>query len=179
MDIHMTSGGVALSLIGFRLLWGFWGGHYARFWTFWPSPSALKNYFKADQPVPGHSPLAGLSIFALLICVAIQAGTGLFANDDIFTEGPLAHWVSYETSRRLTAIHETNWWILSSLIGLHLGAIAIYELKKGRRLIMAMITGDQWHLEIGVPADDSWRRRMLALTLLVISSGCVYGFIYY
>ena len=39
---------------------------------------------------PGHSPLGALSIIALLVSLLVQISTGLFANDDIFTEGPLA-----------------------------------------------------------------------------------------
>ena len=178
MDIHMTSGGIALALISFRVLWGFLGGHYSRFSSFYPTPKALRAYFKANRPAPGHSPLAGLSIFALLTCIVVQAGTGLFANDDIFTEGPLAHWVTYETSRQLTAIHETNLWVLASLVGLHLGAIAVYELKKGRRLILAMITGKEWHEQPGLSVKDSWQKRLLAIALLAITSACVYAFIY-
>ena len=104
----------------------------------------------------------------------MQISTGLFANDDIFTEGPLAHWVTYETSRQLTAIHETNIWILGGLIALHLSAISYYELRRGKRLILAMVSGRQ-PAEAGSPeADDTMGKRFFGLALFGVTSAGVY-----
>ena len=43
-----------------------------------------------------------VGLFMLLV-LFVQAGTGLFANDDIATEGPLYKWVSKAASDRLTS----------------------------------------------------------------------------
>ena len=106
-----------------NLAWSLWrwshselvGGCWvvtARFTQFVRGPRAVLQSIREPVHAPGHSPLGALSIIALLVSLLVQISTGLFANDDIFTEGPLAHWVTYETSRQLTAIHETNIWIL-------------------------------------------------------------------
>ena len=98
MDIHMQSGMVALALVAFRIGWGVLGSHYARFTQFVRGPRYCLQSIRAPVDAPGHSPLGALSIIALLVSLLVQISTGLFANDDIFTEGPLASWVTYETS---------------------------------------------------------------------------------
>jgi len=45
----------------------------------------------------------GWSILAMLISLLIQVGTGLFANDDILTEGPFYALVSKQTSAKIAA----------------------------------------------------------------------------
>ena len=44
----------------------------------------------------------------MLLALFVQAGTGLFANDDIMTEGPLYSLVSKATSDFFTDIHQTE-----------------------------------------------------------------------
>ena len=174
MDIHMQSGMVALALVAFRIGWGVLGSHYARFTQFVRGPRAVLQSIRAPVDAPGHSPLGALSIVALLVSLLVQISTGLFANDDIFTEGPLASWVTYETSRQLTAIHETNIWILGGLIALHLSAISYYELRRGKRLILAMVTGRQPG-EAGSPeAGDTMGKRLFGLALFGVTSAGVY-----
>ena len=174
MDFHMQSGMVALALVAFRIGWGVLGSHYARFTQFVRGPRAVLQSIRAPVDAPGHSPLGALSIIALLVSLLVQISTGLFANDDIFTEGPLASWVTYETSRQLTAIHETNIWILGGLIALHLSAISYYELRRGKRLILAMVSGRQ-PAEAGSPeADDTVGKRLLGLALFGVTSAGVY-----
>ena len=57
-------------------------------------------YAKA-QPKPsslGHNPLGGYMVIVLLGSLVLQLSTGLFATDDIFTEGPLIYLVSSDTA---------------------------------------------------------------------------------
>ena len=174
MDIHMQAGMVALALVAFRVVWGILGSHYARFTQFVRGPRAVLRSIQTPIDAPGHSPLGGLSIIALLVSLLVQIGTGLFANDDIFTEGPLASWVTYETSRQLTAIHETNIWILGGLIALHLSAISYYELRRGKRLILAIVTGRQPAEAGSLEADDTMGMRFFGLALFGVTSAGVY-----
>ncbi len=105
MTWHMYAGYTVLGLVLFRLLWGVAGSHYARFSEFVYSPTSTLRYTRQllqhrEPHYLGHNPLGGWMVVALLLLAAAQAGTGLFANDEIFTEGPLAQLISYDLSDR-------------------------------------------------------------------------------
>jgi hypothetical protein len=82
-----------------------------------------------------------LSVFGLLVVVAIQALTGLFANDDIAFQGPLAVLVAGDTSLWLTSIHRIMVNLLLLLVGLHVAAVLFYTWVKRDNLVLPMITG--------------------------------------
>ncbi len=142
---HFRFGYAILALVLFRLAWGFAGSRYARFASFPPNPTAawrrLRGEDDAAQEV-GHGPLGALSVYAMLASVALQAGTGLFASDDILWDGPLKDSVSNATSATLSAVHLVNRYVLIALIVLHLAAIAWYTRVRRRPLVRAMIDGN-------------------------------------
>ncbi len=145
IGLHLQAGYVALTLVLFRLAWGVVGSRTARFADFVAAPRAAARHLKQamtgdHERTLGHNAAGGWSVIALLLFVAVQAGLGLFANDDIFTEGPLAHLVSKETSDWLTGLHRANVNILLALVALHVGAIVFY-LFQGDNLLVPMITG--------------------------------------
>src|SRR5512133_1723758 len=113
MQIHLLSGYAILSLVLFRILWGFLGGAHARFASFVRGPAAVIAYLRAlprhqaGQHL-GHNPAGAWSVIVMLIVLLAQAGTGLFSNDDIATEGPLAKLVSKALSDRITGAHHLN-----------------------------------------------------------------------
>jgi cytochrome b len=183
MDYHMISGYCILSLVLFRILWGIFGGFYARFATFIKGPGTiiryLQNLGQEKEPYPGHNPLGALSIITILLVLLVQTGTGLFANDDIMLEGPLVHLVSYDTSRMLTGIHKTNKWIIGALVVLHLVAISFYQLYKKDRLIIPMITGRKMLNESAVRETPLVRELLLGSISLAISASAVYVLITY
>ena len=146
MSYHLKSGYIILTLLIFRLSWGFWGGHYSRFVSFVRSPIAVMRYaktlFRKDTPkLLGHNPMGGWSVMAMLAALLVQVGTGLFANDDIATQGPLYGWVSKATSDWLTGIHIFNKGVILFLLSLHLSAVLFYLLIKHDNLIVPMVTG--------------------------------------
>ncbi|MBS03986.1 MAG: cytochrome B [Gammaproteobacteria bacterium] len=162
MDVHMLSGYGILGLVTFRVIWGVVGPRHARFASFLAGPRAMLAHLRSlpkrsPDTSGGHNPLGALSVVALLLALLAQAGTGLFANDDIMLEGPLVHLISYDLSRELTSVHKTVYWILGGLIGLHLAAIAYYTLYKRTRLIRPMLSG----YKRGVPAEAAVRHRLL------------------
>jgi len=145
MDIHVISGHVVLALILFRIVWGFVGGRHARFVDFVRGPSVVIRYAKSlfdgtHATTLGHNPLGALSVIAVLAILAFQAGTGLFANDDILIEGPLFDLVSKSTSDMLTYYHGLSSNVLYGLIVLHLAAVGFYTFK-GHKILGAMING--------------------------------------
>ena len=142
-DLHIWSGIALLTLLLFRLLWGFFGSSTARFSSFIRGPKTVLGYLKdkSGWRVPGHTPLGALSIVALLLAVAVQVSLGLISTDeDGFYEGPLARLVSIDTSDAARELHEQWFYLLLGLIALHVAAIIFYRFK-GQHLTKPMITG--------------------------------------
>jgi cytochrome b len=174
MQYHVWSGCSILGLLIFRLLWGLIGGRYVRFSSFVRGPGAALRYARAvlRRNAPrylGHNPLGGWSVVAMLTVLLIQAITGLFANDDIFTKGPLYPWVSKATSDWLTHIHRLNQEVIILLVSLHVAAVLFYLIVKRENLIKPMFTGrKQWHGEDRASADHL---ALAALIAAVIAAG--------
>ncbi|WP_343868410.1 cytochrome b/b6 domain-containing protein [Caenispirillum bisanense] len=151
MAQHMLMGYAVLTLVIWRLLYGLVGSSTSRFAGFVRGPAAVIAYLrgalgggeKAAAPaVLGHNPAGGWMILVLLAVLAAQATTGLFSNDDIFTDGPLVRLVSKETSDSLTGWHKNILFpSLLALIALHVAAALFYLAVKRDNLIRAMVTG--------------------------------------
>lgn len=142
VEWHMTIGVALLGLLVFRLLWGFLGGHHARFSSFIRSPAAVLAYVRGQgQKSLGHNPLGALSVLAILGVLLLQVLTGLFANDDIMVEGPFYAWVSKAASDLLTVIHLKSQYVVFVLIGLHVLAVLYYRVIRRDDIIRPMITG--------------------------------------
>ena len=177
MQYHEWSGFAILILLLFRLAWGFMGSRESRFSTFIKGPTSVVNYaatlMQRDTPRHlGHNPLGGWSIVAMLFFLFLQVGTGLFANDDIFTTGPLYEWVSKETSDSITGIHNFNQSILLLLIGVHVLAVFFYLIYKRENLITPMITGmKHWR---DSATQEVKGHTWVAVLITAIAAGLVY-----
>jgi cytochrome b len=146
MIYHEWCGEVILALLLFRIAWGFIGSSPSRFRTFLVGPQtvfkyALTLFQKNINYHMSHNPLGGWSVMAMLLVLFIQSGTGLFANDDIATTGPLYMWVSKAASDRLTAIHRLNHDVIILLVSIHIVAVLFHLIYKKDDLITPMITG--------------------------------------
>lgn len=168
---HFRLGYAVLTLLLFRLLWGFVGGRWSRFRHFVRSPATLVRYLRGERRPGdtfdvGHNPLGALSVLAMLAFFAAQAATGLFADDEIANTGPLIRFVSGTTSLRLTHYHKVvGEAVLITLVALHVLAIAWYAWR-GRNLVRPMVVGDQ-AFEHAVPAAaDGAAQRVAALALV-------------
>jgi len=140
-DWHIWSGCAILTLLIFRILWGFVGSSTARFSSFVRGPRAIADYWRGKWVGIGHSPLGALSVLALLFAVAVQVGLGLVSEDeDGIYMGPLAGLVSSETSDKARHIHELWFYVILGLVVVHVLAIFYYQLR-GRELTVPMITG--------------------------------------
>jgi len=138
---HIWSGCAILTLLIFRLLWGFVGSSTARFSSFVRGPGSVVDYLRGRWTGIGHTPLGALSVIALLLAVSVQVGLGLFAEDeDGIYMGPLSRLVSSDTSDKVRDIHELWFNVALGLIILHVAAIVYYRLS-GQRLTKPMITG--------------------------------------
>ena len=141
-DWHIWSGIAVLTLLIFRLLWGFVGSSTARFVNFVRGPRAVLGYFRGSWAGIGHNPLGALSVLALLGATAVQVGLGLISEDeDGIYAGPLSRLVSIDTSDWARELHESWFNVLLALIVLHVAAIIYYRIAVARQLTSGMITG--------------------------------------
>jgi len=181
MQYHEWSGVTILILLVFRIIWGFVGSRASRFSDFVKGPAAVWRYATAlvkgsSARFIGHNPLGGWSVLALLLALLIQAATGLFANDDIVTEGPLYPWVGKPVSDWLTDIHQLNRYLILVLAAVHVLAVLFYLVAKHENLIKPMITGfKQWQGRDRLPPNvPLW----LAAVIAAVSGCLVYLLVY-
>lgn len=177
MNWHLRLGYAVLTLLLFRLVWGFIGGHWSRFTSFLYAPSSLMNYLRGrtgPEHRVGHSPLGALSVFALLLILMTQVGTGLMSDDEIAFFGPLVRFVSGDAVSLATAYHKNvGKFIVLALVVLHLLAIAYYKWVKKQALVRPMLIGDK-QVPVVVPsARDTALTRLVALLLLGLCSAAV------
>jgi cytochrome b len=167
---HRRLGYATLVLAAFRVVWGFVGTRHARFANFVRGPVTILAFLRArgSVPAPGHSPLAALSVVAMLVLLLMQALTGLFANDEIANAGPFYGWVAPETSNRLSGLHGTNSNLLLGLLALHLAAIAWYVFVVRRPLVRAMLTGRKDASDVAAGDEIQGSRIGLALAILAV-----------
>jgi cytochrome b len=180
MDWHVRFGLAALGLVIFRVVWGFVGPRHARFSSFVRGPRAVLAYLRGGAGAmmsAGHNPLGALSVLAMLVDLGLQAAIGLFASDDIMTQGPLYGLVSESTAGRLTSLHKANEWIIIALVALHLLAIAWYTFAKRQPLVRAMISGDapaDGLAPRAEPSADTAAVRLGALALAVAIAALIW-----
>ena len=176
MVFHFRFGYAMLTLLLFRFVWGLVGGRWSRFSSFLFSLQATLAYLKGEKPMDarvGHSPLAALSVWALLAFLTLQVATGLVSDDEIFYAGPLTHMVSNATVRLATFYHaDVGQLALLALVLLHLGAV-VYHTR--HRLVSAMLHGDKLLPSPALPSRDDAKTRLLALVILVLCGATAYG----
>src|SRR5690606_3074601 len=100
MNWHFRFGFSIASLLMFRIVWGLIGGRWSRFSAFLYSPATVLRYLKGDgnpEQAIGHNPLGAASVFAMLVFLIAQVGTGVFSDDEIAAVGPFAKFVSNAT----------------------------------------------------------------------------------
>ena len=177
IEWHAYFGYTVLTLLIFRIIWGFIGSTHARFASFLPSREKIFSYLQGKAPrVLGHNPLGALSVFALMIVLSVQVFTGLFVDDEIAFQGPLAKYVSNSLVSILSEIHESNSVLIYTFIAIHIAAIIYYQKFKGEDLIKPMISGDKeidpseeasyLPSDLGRASKDGALQRGLALVLL-------------
>ena len=172
MQWHFRLGYAVLTLILFRLAWGFVGGYWSRFRSFVVSPGTLVAYLRgARKPehAVGHNPLGSLSVLALLLIPLAQVTAGLMSDDEIATAGPLVSkvpgaWVSLATFMHTEVIKI----VLIVLVLLHVGAILWYRFRKNQNLVRPMLLGDKELDGEFQSSRDTVGTRLVALVILAL-----------
>ncbi len=178
MPWHFRLGYCVMTLLLFRIIWGFVGGKWSRFASFIYAPSTVIAYLKGQgkpEHSAGHSPLGAGSVFALLGFLALQVATGLISDDEITNQGPLSRFVSNARVSLATWWHkDIGKWVIAALIVLHIAAILFYLYKKKENLIRPMIEGDKQMTQAVEPAKDTIGSRIAAIVVLLACGGFVY-----
>lgn len=180
MNWHFRLGYAVCALLLFRLMWGAVGGHWSRFASFFPTPARLWRYLGGrarTADTAGHNPLGALSVLAMLLVLAAQAGTGLMTDDEIAFAGPLTARVSGDIVAAASSWH-LGWGqnLVIALPLLHVLTIIVYLLRR-KNLITPMLLGDKTLPEALPASRDSAGTRILALVLLGVSALLVYALI--
>jgi cytochrome b len=185
MTLHFWSGYSILSLVLFRIVWGFVGSTTARFTNFVRGPSAalghLRELLSGHGPHDaGHNPMGGAMVVALLFAVLLQAIAGLFSadTDTGIVNGPLARLIPNKWVDTVTDFH--GFWVnvILAMAALHVLAVLTYLIWKRQNLIGAMLTGHKPRRHV-VPDNEelpvlTFGSGRLALALLVLCAGVVY-----
>lgn len=174
---HSRLGYAVLTLLLFRIAWGFAGGHWSRFRSFVHAPGSVLAYLRG-QPHPdhlvGHNPLGAGSVFAMLLVLLVQVATGLVGDDEISFTGPLNRFVDTSTGLAATSYHkQVGQWLLIGLVVLHVAAVLYYLLKKRQNLVWPMVTGDKETPAPAVSSRDDVATRVRAAVLLGLCAAAV------
>lgn len=177
IDWHARLGYAVLALLLFRIIWGFVGGYWSRFGSFLYSPRSVSAYLRGQSHpdhLVGHNPLGAGSVFAMLLVLLAQVGTGLVSDDEISFTGPLNRFVESSKGLAATWYHkQIGQWIVIGLVLLHVGAVLFYLWKKKDNLIAAMLRGDKKVGHATRSSRDDAVTRIGALVLVCVCAGFV------
>lgn len=146
INIHSYAGYTVISLITFRIIWGFFGTYYARFNQFVTSFGSVKTYLKQifsgnAKHYVGHNPAGGIMIIILLISLFLITFTGMsvFATEG---HGPLATtFISQWSEDILEEAHELFANLTVLMVIIHVSGVVVSSLLHKENLIKSMITG--------------------------------------
>jgi len=128
MDWHIRSGVCVIALLLFRLGWWCWGDPAVRLPRYRTSVARIWRQLRGRATTTDPHTAAGAAMaIALIALVAIQAVSGLFASDDIATDGPYARRVGAAGIDIANAFHTRVYLIIWALAAVHVAAVAWYR----------------------------------------------------
>lgn len=155
--LHVTLGYTVAGLVLFRLLWGIWGTHYARFSNFVRGPQAVTGYLRsllAGRPAhyTGHNPAGAVAIVLMLALALLLTAAGWL----LYTER-VGEWME--------EVHELLANLLLMVVLVHIAAVLLSSRLHGENLARAMLTGNK----AGKPGETSQPLRPLIALLLSLA----------
>lgn len=158
--LHVTLGYTMAGLVGFRIVWGLMGTHYARFSTFVRGPKAVARYLGAllrgrPEHHTGHNPAGALAIVALLGLTLAVTAAGWATYNDIAGD-----W--------LEEVHEAAANVMLAVIGVHVAGVLLSSWLYRENLVGSMVNGRK----PGVPEQGIRRPwRSVAVLMLAVVLG--------
>jgi len=173
--LHKAAGYGILGLLIFRFIWGFAGPKPSRFAGFIKGPAAALAHLREllrrkHRPMPGHNPLGGWAVVAILGLLLLQAISGLFASTFDY-EGPLSGLLSDAGQDWMARIHAFAIDPLLALLAVHLLGIAATSILGGENLVASMIHGRKRLAAADAVGIESvsWWRAPLAIALAALA----------
>lgn len=178
LDLHVFAGYALVGLLAFRLLWGFVGGHYARFRSFRFSLRAVVGYLRtlrSGRPphYVGHNPAGAWAIFLMLGLLAAIGLSGIAVQGAEEQQGLIAGWAAIGTGVGLHEIHEVLAWAMVVLVAVHIAGVMVESWLHRENLVGAMVHGHKPRRG-GVPSTAPRHLIGLALPLVLIASAALY-----
>lgn len=107
--LHVYAAYIIMTIMSFRIIWGFIGPRAARFWTFLYSPKTMIKYgidSVVGHPMHtiSHNPLGGAMVFALIITMLVTGALGLMLYSSGQEMGPLGDMVPSEWEDEFTTL---------------------------------------------------------------------------
>lgn len=181
LSVHVFFGYLMLGLIGFRLIWGMAGGHYARFASFPYGLRAGLAYLHQTLTGDGarhvgHNPAGSLAVYLLLALGLALCVTGLFVQGVEERHGLAAGWLGYALGNMLKESHEAVATLMLLGVFGHLMGVALESWLHRENLVGAMVTGVK---QAGQGAPVSRPYRLIgALLLLAVGAFGIWWFFY-
>lgn len=170
-ELHEWIGFTLIVLLASRLVWGVVGSRHSRFSDFVAGPRRVLGYLRhGESPTPGHNPLGGWSVLALIGLLLVQAVSGLFNTDEVFYNGPLYYAVKGSVRDTMGAVHEVTFDLLLGLVCLHVLVVLYRQFLRKDRLISAMVAGSAPGRSGLAPAVATWK----ALVIVLVVAGLLY-----
>lgn len=158
LEYHTTAGYIALGLIGFRILWGFTGSHYARFSEFIKGWGEAKSYlgkaFRLNPPrYLGHNPAVGWVVVFMLLLTAGITVTGIITYSGEENRGMWAGLVYYEKALNSRTVHKFLAYAAALMIVVHISAALFHKYILKENIVASMFTGLK-------EDEESWSERI-------------------
>ena len=183
MDWHTRAGYTLLTLVLFRILWGFFGSDTAQFARFLASPRAATQHLKhlflrePDRQV-GHNAAGGWMVMVLLALLLGETLTGVYVINDVADEGPLTELTPAPIANAITALHGFFWDALLAAAVLHVLAILVYAIAKGHNLLWPMITGyKRLPASVPIPHTAGLARALILLGCSALAVAAIARFV--
>ncbi|WP_375750485.1 cytochrome b/b6 domain-containing protein [Vibrio sp. HN007] len=173
---HVIAGLILLSLLLWRVVWGFIGSETSRFTQFVKSPRVVTQYLQGKYPEkPGHNPAGALMVLALISLLLLQCFTGLALAGMLDPLPGSEVWLTDELFDLFVLVHENLFKGLITLSVLHVLAIIVYKIKS-KPLVKAMFTGVQENRQQETVYFASTYIAALVLSLTLVISYLLYYF---
>ncbi len=133
--LHEAMGLTVAAALAVRVVWGVVGTGHARFTDFVPGPRRFFGYLRdvaagRERRYLGHNPAGGAMVVALMVLLAVTAGSGWLQTTDYgFGDD------------RIETLHSAAAYLTLGLVAFHLAGVVWESLRHGENLVKAMITG--------------------------------------
>ncbi len=148
-SLHKTLGLTLAAALVLRVIWGFIGSEHARFGDFVPGPARFFGYLSdmvagRERRYLGHNPAGGAMVIALMLMLAVTAGSGWYLTTD-----------AGFGSDTIEELHGAAANLTLGLVCLHVGGVILASLRHGENLARAMVTGQKRAEQDGGAAHPS------------------------